>query len=73
MRLARRPSASISPYALASRTAYILLVCTHTVLATEFGVAPLTVRNALAQLEQDGLISREHGRGTFVRDPYASS
>ena len=39
----------------------------HTVLATEFGVAPLTVRNALAQLEQDGLISREHGRGTFVR------
>ena len=38
----------------------------HTVLATEFGVAPLTVRNALARLEQDGLVSREHGRGTFV-------
>lgn len=39
----------------------------HTELATEFGVAPLTVRQVLAHLEQEGLVSREQGRGTFVR------
>lgn len=38
-----------------------------TQLAVEFGVAPMTVRNALARLEGEGLISREYGRGTFVR------
>ena len=38
----------------------------HTALAEEFGVAPLTVRHALSVLEQEGFISRQHGRGTFV-------
>jgi DNA-binding GntR family transcriptional regulator len=39
----------------------------HTLLAAQFGVATLTVRHVLAHLEQEGLISREHGRGTFAR------
>lgn len=38
------------------------------VLAAEFGVAPLTVRQVLATLEEEGYISREQGRGTFVRE-----
>jgi CheY-like chemotaxis protein len=29
----------------------------------------MTIRQVLARLEQEGLISREHGRGTFVRAP----
>jgi CheY-like chemotaxis protein len=40
----------------------------HLQLATEYGVAPMTMRHVLAQLEADGLVSREHGRGTFVRN-----
>ncbi len=41
----------------------------HRELATEFGVAPLTVRQVLSHLEERGLVSREVGRGTFVRQP----
>jgi DNA-binding transcriptional regulator YhcF (GntR family) len=41
----------------------------HTQLATQFGVAPMTVRQVLARLEQEGLVAREQGRGTFVRRP----
>jgi CheY-like chemotaxis protein len=39
----------------------------HIELAAEYGVAPLTMRQVLARLEADGRISREQGRGTFVR------
>ena len=39
----------------------------HAELAAQFGVAMLTLRHVLAQLEQEGLISCEHGRGTFAR------
>src|ERR1700674_5580241 len=39
----------------------------HTRLAADFGVAPMTIRSVLARLESAGLISREPGRGTFVR------
>jgi DNA-binding GntR family transcriptional regulator len=39
----------------------------HTELAAQFGVATLTVRNVLDHLEQEGLVAREHGRGTFAR------
>ena len=39
----------------------------HGELAAEYGVAPLTVRQVLARLEEEGLVSREQGRGTFVR------
>jgi DNA-binding transcriptional regulator YhcF (GntR family) len=41
----------------------------HRELAVEFGVAPLTIRQVLGQLEAEGLVSREIGRGTFVRAP----
>src|SRR5918997_1698488 len=39
----------------------------HTELAQQFGVAPLTMRMVLGRLEERGLVSREQGRGTFVR------
>ncbi|RIQ18402.1 GntR family transcriptional regulator [Jiangella rhizosphaerae] len=40
-------------------------------LAREFGVARMTVRQALARLERDGRLERVPGRGTFVRAPAA--
>jgi diguanylate cyclase len=39
----------------------------HSELATSFDVATMTVRAALARLEEQHLIVREQGRGTFVR------
>jgi GntR family transcriptional regulator len=41
----------------------------HLELAAEFGVAPMTVRQVLARLEDEGLVSRQPGRGTYVRVP----
>ncbi len=35
-------------------------------LAREFGVSPLTVRQAVQALVNDGLLTRQRGRGTFV-------
>lgn len=35
-------------------------------LAADFGVSVGTIQKSLARLAQSGLISREHGRGTFV-------
>ncbi len=40
----------------------------HRDLAVELGVAPLTMRQVLGQLEEQGLVSRQVGRGTFVRE-----
>jgi GntR family transcriptional regulator len=37
-------------------------------LAQTFDVAPVTVRNAVALLEDEGLVRRRQGRGTFVSD-----
>src|ERR671916_734688 len=45
----------------------------HTELAQQFGVAPLTMRMVLGQLETRGLVSREQGRGTFVRERTAAA
>src|ERR1700674_5402582 len=39
---------------------------TESAFITEFGVGRQTVRAALQQLEQEGLIERFAGRGTFV-------
>ena len=37
-------------------------------LAEQFEVSRPTVRRALSEMEQEGLIRRERGRGTFVND-----
>ncbi len=42
----------------------------HIELAKDFGVASLTARHVLSVLEAEGLISREQGRGTYVRSKY---
>ena len=36
-------------------------------MARDFGVAHMTVRNALNQLASEGLLQRVHGKGTFVQ------
>jgi GntR family transcriptional regulator len=41
---------------------------TESELGTEYGVSRITVRQALASLEGDGLVRREAGRGTFVKE-----
>ena len=38
-------------------------------LAERYAMAPGTVRQAIAQLVEDGMLLRERGRGTFVRRP----
>jgi|GEM_PF-1149452 CheY-like chemotaxis protein len=37
-------------------------------LVAEFDVAPMTIRQVLARLEEEAYIVREQGRGTFVRE-----
>ncbi len=43
-------------------------VPTLDLLASEFGVARVTVRQAIRLLADDGLLSAQRGRGTFVTD-----
>lgn len=38
-------------------------------LASSLGVSRMTIINAYAELEADGLIVSQHGRGTFVAEP----
>jgi DNA-binding LacI/PurR family transcriptional regulator len=42
-------------------------------LVKDYGVSRITIVKALDALENDGLIRREHGRGTFVNDPGATA
>lgn len=39
------------------------------VLSTEYGVARMTIRQALQSLSNDGVLVRRHGHGTFVASP----
>jgi GntR family transcriptional regulator len=41
-------------------------------LSAAYGVTLVTLRQALAQLEEDGLLSQQPGRGTFVASPKAT-
>ncbi|MEJ1922745.1 GntR family transcriptional regulator [Microbacterium sp. KHB019] len=41
-------------------------------LAVHYGVSRMTVRQALGQLESDGLVTRKPGSGTFVNAPQAT-
>ena len=41
---------------------------TESALADIFSVSRVTIRKALKELEQDGLLIRHRGRGTFVAD-----
>ena len=41
-------------------------------LAARFGVNRHTVRRAIAELETEGLVRTEHGRGTFVLDGFVN-
>ena len=64
---ARRVHAALRASILNAERAVGDKLPSHVHLAVEFGVAPLTIRQVLSQLEAEGLVSREHGRGTFVR------
>jgi len=43
-------------------------ISTIEALAPEFGVARVTIRQALALLQRDGMVRRQQGKGTFVTD-----
>ncbi|GIF20745.1 GntR family transcriptional regulator [Actinoplanes tereljensis] len=42
------------------------------VLCTDYGVTLATLRQALRQLQDEGLLSQQAGRGTFVAEPKAA-
>jgi DNA-binding GntR family transcriptional regulator len=46
---------------------------TEAELTRRLGVSTVTVRHAMAELQRQGLISRQQGRGTFVRRPRIAS
>jgi GntR family transcriptional regulator len=44
-------------------------IATEAALEERFGVSRITIRKALDDLEGEGLVVRQQGRGTFVRQP----
>lgn len=55
--------------ALVSKSRDGSLLPSERVLAERFGVARMTVRGAVSELEERGLVRRVPGRGTFVQHP----
>ena len=53
---------------LSGQFASLERIPTEAELATEYGVSRITVRQALAALEEDGLVRRKAGLGTFVTE-----
>ena len=47
------------------------LLPSEAVLGAQFGASRITVRQALGDLQNEGLIYRRHGKGTFVSQPKA--
>ncbi len=47
------------------------LLPSEAALGAQFGASRITVRQALADLQNEGLIYRHHGKGTFVSQPKA--
>ena len=47
-------------------------LASHRELAEQLVIAPLTVKKAYDELEREGLIGTQRGRGTFVREDYAA-
>ena len=45
---------------------------TEEAFAAEFGVSRVTIRRALDMLEQEQLVVRQQGRGTFAAPPPAN-
>jgi len=43
-------------------------LCSQTLLSHRFKTSHMTVRRALKELEQEGLISLQRGKGTFIRE-----
>lgn len=45
------------------------MISTESELKDKYGVSSITIRQALVMLEQEGLIYRQRGRGTFIAHP----
>jgi GntR family transcriptional regulator len=56
---------------VSGRYAPASLLPSEAVLGAQFGASRITVRQALADLQNEGLIYRRHGKGTFVSQPKA--
>ena len=45
------------------------LIPSENKISQEYGISRMTVRNVIAKLEQEGLVERVMGKGTYVSSP----